>query len=265
MRPETRGAKKGGTSPEVPHLSHSRISRYLHCPEQYRLYYVKGLRPRVPAASLVFGQVVHKALAGFFRHKIDPVGAFNETWAQLKTVDLDYGERDSWEKCAETGVSLLKKFLAEEAGRLSEVEAIEEGFSLTVTSLGVPFVGVVDLVARLDGTRTVIDFKTAAKDYDEHTVILSDQLTAYQLAEPEAEQVALCVFVKGKTPRIEWYRATRKPQDLLEYLTKVALIGNAITAGHFYKRPGWWCGGCDYLPVCLGDVERARALIQVGP
>ena len=47
----------------TPHLSHSRISRYLHCPEQYRLYYLEGLRPRVPSASLVFGQVVHQALS----------------------------------------------------------------------------------------------------------------------------------------------------------------------------------------------------------
>ena len=27
-------------SSSLPYLSHSRVSRYLHCPEQYRLYYV---------------------------------------------------------------------------------------------------------------------------------------------------------------------------------------------------------------------------------
>ena len=30
----------------APHLSHSRINRYLTCPEQYRLYYVEKLRPK---------------------------------------------------------------------------------------------------------------------------------------------------------------------------------------------------------------------------
>jgi hypothetical protein len=45
-----------------PHLSHSRINRYLLCPEQYRLYYVEKLKPRMYSASLVFGQVVHQAL-----------------------------------------------------------------------------------------------------------------------------------------------------------------------------------------------------------
>jgi hypothetical protein len=41
---------------ELAHLSHSRISRYLLCPEQYRLYYVERLRPRRYSASLVFGR-----------------------------------------------------------------------------------------------------------------------------------------------------------------------------------------------------------------
>ena len=35
------------------YLSHSRVNRYLLCPEQYRLYYVENLRPNVPSASLV--------------------------------------------------------------------------------------------------------------------------------------------------------------------------------------------------------------------
>jgi predicted choloylglycine hydrolase len=51
-------------------------------------------------------------------------------------------------------------------------------------------------------TLTVIDFKTAKSAYPEYEVALSDQLTTYQLAEPDAEQVAFCVFVKTKEPRI---------------------------------------------------------------
>ena len=32
---------------QAPHLSYSRINRYLTCPEQYRLYYLERLRPKV--------------------------------------------------------------------------------------------------------------------------------------------------------------------------------------------------------------------------
>lgn len=53
--------------PSTPSLSFSRINRYLTCPEQYRLYYVERLRPRLDNASLVFGTVIHLAIADFFR------------------------------------------------------------------------------------------------------------------------------------------------------------------------------------------------------
>ena len=61
-------------------------------------------------------------------------------------------------------------------------------------------------------------------------------------------------------------RTTRSAPQLLEYLEKVRVIGQAIAADNFYKRPGWWCAGCDYLPVCLGDQQKAReTLLQAPP
>src|SRR2546422_382029 len=68
----------------APHLSHSRINRYLTCPEQYRLYYVEKLRPRIESASLVFGVVIHAAIADLFRTGEDPVEHFARGWQNLK-------------------------------------------------------------------------------------------------------------------------------------------------------------------------------------
>jgi len=253
---------KGAT----PYLSHSRVSRYLHCAEQYRLYYVEHLRPKYPAASLVFGQILHQALAQLFRTKADPVNVFQRAWNALRGGDLTFGKRESWEQLAGCGEKLLATFVEDELSRIGDVLAVEKGFSLTITSLPLPFVGVIDLLAEIDGRKTVLDFKTAGSRYEEHTIILSDQLSAYALAEPDTDEVALCVLLKTATPRIEWHRSTRAAPQLLEYLEKVRIVGNAITAGHFYKRPGWWCGGCDYLPVCLGDQQKVReTLLEVPP
>jgi predicted RecB family nuclease len=127
-----------------------------------------------------------------------------------------------------------------------------------MTALGEPFIGSIDLVARMNNRRTVVDFKTAGSDYQEHEAALSDQLTAYMLAEPEAEQVALCVLVKTKDPRIEWHFAKRTADDLAEYLAKVMIVADDIAAGKFYKRIGKHCGYCDFLPVCLGDNKKAQ-------
>ncbi len=247
-----------------PHLSHSRVNRYVHCPEQYRLYYVENLRPRFPSVSLVFGQVVHEALAALFQSGEDPLAKFQNSWRAVREVDLTYGPRDSWDKLSVTGETLIGKFVEEELPRLSNVTASEKAFQLSVTSLDLPFIGIIDLVADLDGKRTVADFKTSASAYKAHEALLSDQLTAYQMAEPGVEQAALCVLVKTAEPRIEWHITQRTGDQILEYLTKVSLVAREIAMGRFYKRPGLWCSWCDFLPVCLGDDKRIRqTLIHV--
>jgi len=68
---------------------------------------------------------------------------------------------------------------------------------------------VIDLTADVAGTATVVDFKTSGSAFDAREVILSDQLTAYNLAEPGAERLALCVLVKTKEPKIEWHVTSR--------------------------------------------------------
>src|SRR6266849_10133178 len=110
----------------APHLSFSRINRYLTCPEQYRLYYVENLRPRFAAASLVFGQIVHQALAHLFREQGDPVQFFLAQWKLAHDFDLSYGPRDSWEKLQHTGQSLLERFVRDELCKVGTVQASEK-------------------------------------------------------------------------------------------------------------------------------------------
>jgi CRISPR/Cas system-associated exonuclease Cas4 (RecB family) len=255
--PETEERVASG---HTPFLSHSRVSKYLHCPEQYRLYYVERLRPRIPPAALVFGRVLHEALARLFQGG-DPLGHFLSVWSELKAVDIHYSGRDSWEKLSGTGERLLEKFVQEEFSKFGVPEAVERSFELKITSLDVPFVGVIDLIAELEGVRAVIDFKSSSSAYHPFEIVLSDQLTAYQLAEPQIERLALCVLVKTKEPRIDWFLSGRDPAQLMEYLDKADHVVRDITAGRFYKRPGKWCGWCDFLPVCLRDEKKAEEML----
>src|SRR5207245_10627967 len=83
----------------APHLCFSRINRYLHCPAQYRLYYVENLRPRFAAASLVFGQVVHQALAHLFREQGDPLQVVLAEEHQDRDFDRSSGPlEDVWRR-----------------------------------------------------------------------------------------------------------------------------------------------------------------------
>ena len=161
----------------APHLSFSRINRYLHCPEQYRLYYVENFRPRLAPASLVFGQIVHQALARLFRGEGDPIQLFLTQWNQAGDFDLSYGQRESWEKLNASGQVLLDRFLGHEVNRIGNIKAVERTFELRITMLDLPLVGIIDLVADVDGKRTVVDFKTSSSAYQDHEVNLSDQLT----------------------------------------------------------------------------------------
>src|SRR5438093_13096691 len=90
-----------------PHLSHSQIQKYLDCPEKYRLYYIEGLRPRYPSASLVFGQIVHQALAHLFQTGEDPVAAFEKRWNGVCAAPLSYKQREPWVKLSETAKVIL--------------------------------------------------------------------------------------------------------------------------------------------------------------
>lgn len=247
----------------APHLSHSRIAKYLLCPEQYRLYYVEGLRPRFPSASLIFGKAVHQALAALLQGGEDPVSSFLERWTGAKDAELTYPKRDSWESLRTAGEGLLEQFVKEEMPKLTGVQASERPFTLDVSTLDLPFVGIVDLVADVEEKRTVVDFKTSGSSYGGHEARMSDQLKAYRLAEPDTDRAAFCVLVKTKTPKIQWQFADHGPAELLAFLEKAGIVGREIEAGRFFKRPGLWCSWCDFLPVCTGDRKGAEeSLVQ---
>lgn len=248
----------------TPHLSFSRVNRYLTCPEQYRFYYVEKLRPKVPSANLVFGNVVHQVLAGFFLRGEDPVKCFGEMWLLIKQVPLAYGERDSWERLSSTGEAILRKFLGDEVPKLGPIRAVEKPFTFSVSGIELPMVGIIDLVAELSGRLTIIDFKTAAASYGADDAALSDQLTVYSLAEPTVEDLALCVLVKTKEPKIQWQFTQRDGERLAAYLAKARLVVDDITAGRFYTRSGFWCAWCDYRAICVGNrTKAAETLVRI--
>jgi PD-(D/E)XK nuclease superfamily protein len=246
----------------TPYLSFSRINRYLTCPESYRLHYIEGLRLRVPKAPLVFGSLIHLALAHLFNKKAEPVKFFTEVWDGLKEFGLTYGKKDSWEKLSACGESLLTKFVKDELPRIRSVKAVEKPFKLEISSLELPIVGVIDLVAEIEGREKVVDFKTSDKSYGVADVELSDQLTTYGLAEPTVKELAFCVLVKTTEPKIEWHPTKRGPERITEFLNKAVYAAREIKAGEFYKRSGVHCSWCDFLPVCLGDWKKVEETLM---
>jgi PD-(D/E)XK nuclease superfamily len=248
----------------APHFSYTRIQKYLTCPEQYRLYYVERLRARQESANLVFGATVHLALAELFRHGLDPVETFDKEWQVIREVELRYSKRISWQSLAETGKQLLEKFVREETQKITKVIAVEQAFEFYLSGLDLPFVTILDLVAEVNRKKTLVEFKTAAADFERFEVELMDQATAYHLADPEIEQVGVCVLVKTKKPAIRWHFTRRSPDQVVEYLDKVDAVAGAIRSAIYYRRPGKWCRQCEFLPVCTGDTKTTdKTLVKI--
>jgi len=249
----------------LPHLSHSRLQKYITCPEQYRLYYFERLRPKQEAAARVFGAVMHLALAEYFRTERDPLLTFGEEWGACQKFELRYSQHESWQKLSAIGEALLQKFLAQEARKFEQVFAVEAKFHIGASNLAAPLVGTLDLVAVVEGKKTLVEFKTGVNDWGEHDVLLSDQLTVYRLAEPDVEQTAICVFVKKRTPEIVWHFTERTPEQQVEYLRKMEMVAQQITQRVFYKRVGFWCRQCEFLPICTRNEKKVReTLVRIG-
>ncbi len=79
---------------------------------------MERLRPRLPPASLVFGQVIHQSLTWLFQGGGDPVEFFVQRWTEVRDTQLKYAYRESWEKLLEKGQGLLELFVRNEAPRL---------------------------------------------------------------------------------------------------------------------------------------------------
>lgn len=112
------------------------MQKYITCPEQYRLYYLEGMRPKYEAGARVFGAVMHLALAEYFRNERDPLATFRTEWNACREFALRYSQRESWDKLSQIGEGLLQKFLAEEAQKFDQVLAVEAEFQVNRNTAG---------------------------------------------------------------------------------------------------------------------------------
>ena len=49
----------------------------------------------------------------------------------------------------------------------------------------------------------------------------------------------------------------RTGDQIPEFLDKAGYVAYEIAAARFHERTGKWCSWCDYLPVCIGDKQKA--------
>jgi putative RecB family exonuclease len=250
------------------YVSSSRLSLWLKCPLAFRKRYIEG-EQSTPSPALFVGKVVHAVLAHVYRHRIagqvcttDDLPIFvADAWKFCMTTEQPYfcDDREE-EKCRYQILDLVTAYLTSTPVQDEHPVAIEKRYESPLITpmgedLGIPLVGIVDLLLEDVAGHTIIDFKTSASSsYCELQHEL--QLTAYAyLFRSVAEENELCCevrqLVKTKTPKVNVYRfPTRSDKHMNRFFDLVREYLDALDRGVFNCRPGWSCSFCEHYGSC---------------
>jgi CRISPR/Cas system-associated exonuclease Cas4 (RecB family) len=162
--------------------SYTQISQYLTCPRRYRHRYVDGWKEKDTRAAMLFGRAFELALGAYFRRE-DPGEALHREWSASKDQDLQYSNRDTWDRMLDQELMLLTRFCQDDRVRVPWPRRnLQIKFTRRIGQNN--FVSYVDSIGRLDGTRCVLEWKTAAARYAEEPqdlLALDPQLVWKQL------------------------------------------------------------------------------------
>lgn len=248
------------------YISPSRLNLWLKCPLAFRLKYLD--RVEIPASPAAFlGKAVHHGLELYYRNRQlgielaaeDVLRRLRESWGTLvaderATFESAEDEEGLKTKAVDLVAAYLKQVPPEEPLPLAVEASVTAPLvdPLTSEDLGIPLLGIMDLV--LDGPSGAIiaDFKTTARSSEPLEVVHEVQLTSYawlcrHVSDNTEAGLEIRSLVKTKTPKVEMHQYPARTERhfrrlfavLREYL-------DALDSCRFNYRPGWGCGMCDF-------------------
>jgi hypothetical protein len=210
--------------------------------------------------------MVHVGLEWFYRHRQlgvavdapDVAAQLREFWPQMvEEEQIEF--RSSGEESALTrqAVALVTTYLQCMTGepRPLAVETVFEAPIIdpdTGEDLGIPLLGVIDLVTHGDDGPIVADVKTAARGGRPPDTVHEIQLTSYSYLFRHAsgsQESALEIrsLVKTKTPRLETHRhPARGGAHFRRFFAVIRAYLDDLNSGRFVFRPGFACQFCEF-------------------
>jgi len=247
------------------YISPSRLGKWLTCPLAFRLQYIEGLRqPTTP--SLFLGKVVHAGLEAYYRHRhlgvtLEPADVCRrllELWgptidAESMTFESSEAERALQQQAAGLVTAYLAHAPADEKPLAVEVATQAQLVDpVTGEGLGIPLLGVIDLIVGSPDGAVIADFKTAARSSEPLEVFHEIQLSAYSylfraLSDQVEAGLEIRSLVKTKAPKIEFHAyPARTDAHFRRFFAVVREYLDALDSGRFNYRPGFHCGMCDF-------------------
>ena len=260
---EKRHDRQGGV---WAYVSASRLNLWLKCPLAFRLRYIDGVRsPGSP--SLFLGKIVHSGLETFYRHRqlgidldaSDLDSRLDAKWdAAVEEEDMKFDsvEKESDLKAQASGLvdAYIKQVPEDEPPPMAVEVTMEVPIVDPVTGedLGIPLLGIVDLILdELAGPR-IIDFKTAARATPLLEIGHEVQLGCYSflfrsLTGQQESGLEIRRLVKTKTPKIEvWPYQARTEAHFGRLFALIRAYLDDLDSGKFVYRPSWGCSMCDF-------------------
>jgi putative RecB family exonuclease len=266
-QPAPRRTSQGGA---LAHISPSRLNLWLRCPLAFRFRYLDGIRtPTTP--GLFLGKAVHAGLEIFYRHRqlgihLGPMEVeqrLRETWAALRAAeDPPFSSPAEELGIQRRATALLAAYLRQLPADEPQPLAVEMALETPLVDpasgkdLGVPLVGIVDLL--LDGREgpLIVDFKSSARGGEPLEIVHEVQLSSYAYLFRQVEQrqeaaLEIRSLIKTNLPKVEFHRYPSRTDAHFRRLFAVAReYLDALDAGRFNYRPGVGCAWCDFREQC---------------
>jgi CRISPR/Cas system-associated exonuclease Cas4 (RecB family) len=251
--------------------SYTQISQYLTCPRRYRHRYLDGWKEKNTRAAMLFGRAFERALGAVFRGE-DPGEVLFAEWSECQNLELHYPNNSSWDRMLRQGLMLLNRFCQEDRIQIDQPRRdLQIKFNRPVAGQN-DFVGYVDAIGKLDGTRSIIEWKTSSVRYPEQPdglLSLDPQLVCYSWMTGIAE-VAQIVFVRKRLVEVQYLRTTISDEQRREFGQLVEDTIGRIESAQFLPHSGIRfpqnpCSTCPYVALCLGKQELAEVSLSRRP
>jgi len=254
------------------YISPSRLNTWMSCPLKFRLRYIDGIRsPTTPA--LFLGKQVHRGLEIYYRHRMlgitlepnDVGGRIVDGWdAAVADEEMKFATGAEEVALEKQAVDLVAAYLAQVPADEPPPLAVEATMEaplvdpVTGENLGIPLLGIVDLIAPTDNGPVIVDFKTSSRSSPPFEISHEIQLTAYsymfrKLTGQREAGLQIRSLIKTKKPRIEQHEyAARSDQHLARFFSVIREYVDALDTGRFNYRPSWsGCAMCDHRDGAL--------------
>jgi predicted RecB family nuclease len=228
-----------------------------------------GIRTPTTAA-LFIGKAVHHGLQGYYRHRHlgitletdDVTQRMFESWAQLVDQEkMEFASTDAEQAMQRQAADLVRAYLAY-APTFEKPLAVEVAVEaslvdpVTGENLGMPLVGIIDLVLDYEEGPIIADFKTAARSSEPMEITHEIQLSSYaylfrHVQRWEEAGLEIRSLIKTKAPKIEFHHyPARTDAHFRRLFAVIREYLDALDAGRFNYRPGFGCGMCDFRERC---------------